>query len=92
MGCCNKKKNINLSKINNLDIRYNLDRELNGNRQVLFKGYWGKLVYFFILLIVAISPIPNLVAIYFFYLAVFSGKKKKTNEEDVKINKDTNNS
>jgi hypothetical protein len=94
MGCssCKKNRTINLSKVSNVNERLSLDSQLNGDKQVLFNGRLGKIVYFLILLIIALTPIPNLVAIYFFYLAIFGGTKQKKEEDNVEINQDKNNS
>lgn len=94
MACskCKKKENISLSKakFNKSNLNFNIgdDRE----REFVFEGRAGKIVYFIVLLVIAITPIPNLVALYFFYLAVFGGTKKKKEEKNVEISKDTNNS
>lgn len=80
MGCssCKKKKRFNLSKfseINKKKLRFDKVTGKKIEREVVFSGWAGKLVYFAILLIIALTPLVNLVVIYFFWLAVYGGDK-----------------
>lgn len=91
MGCstCNKSKRINLSKLNYDKGIENLNQ---GNNEYIFTGRFGRLIYFIILSIVALTPIINLAAIYMFYNAVYGGVKKKNKKDNGEINKDKDNS
>lgn len=85
-GCssCNKKKNINLSKLD-----YSRRLKNAGNNEYLINNKFGRIMYFLILVVVALSPIVNLFVLYMFYMAVF-GKKKEQKQEDVEVNKNKN--
>jgi hypothetical protein len=74
MSCkkCNKKRLFNLS-----GGQGKADSSINP----VFSGWFGKIAYFLILLIVACTPIINIVAIYLFAKAVFGGNKKMIENE-----------
>lgn len=75
MGCCNKttdrKLNKKFSSMEDFKVNHELPRE------AVFSGKFGKLFYFIILLIFALTPIINLAAMYVFYIAVYGKSKSK---------------
>mgnify|MGYP007100240469 CR=1 FL=1 len=86
MGCtdCKSKKNIKLN--NTISNNFKIDHNLPNT--ALFSGFWGKILYFMILMLIALTPIINFAAIYMFYIAVFSknvNKKVKNAEESKNI-------
>lgn len=85
MGCTTcKSKDINLTgkrKLSDITIEH----EVPNN--VIFQGFFGKLIYFSLLLVIALTPVLNFAAIYIFYKAIFS---KNSNIKNDKKHKDTN--
>lgn len=91
MACstCKTKQNINLKQSLGNNPTERLTELIDGseNRDALFKGRLGKFFYFLILLICALTPIINIVAIYIFYIAIYGNISKK--DKNVKKPKNT---
>ena len=93
MGCstCGKTKDLKLSKLGLKNLKKNVEN-LNSNsneREYIFKGRLGKIVYFSMLLLIAFTPIINFIMAYVFYIAVYGGNKK-IKKDGEQFNKDTN--
>lgn len=86
MGCCNKttdkKQKKGLSSMEDFKISHELPKE------PIFSGTFGKLLYFIILLFIALTPIINFAAMYMFYIAVY-GKNTRKKALDAKKHKDS---
>jgi hypothetical protein len=90
MGCsnCKSKKDLKLQQtLTSLGKSLTIDHTLP--KEAYFQGFFGRLFYFLILMVIALTPIINLAAVYVFYKAVFSknlNKKVKNVEKHKNFN------
>ena len=81
MSCstCKTKKNINLTQSSSSDAANGLNELISNaqNGDAFFSGKIGRFIYFLILLICAMTPIINLIAMYGFYVVIYGKNTKK---------------
>lgn len=85
MGCsgCSRKKNVSWKKTKDT-IRKSTTP--SPEDKPIFNSVIGRLFYFLLVLIICLTPIPNISLIYLYFKAIFH--KKKKNKDGKHKNKD----
>lgn len=89
MACkpCTKKQNLNLSKINQVRSQVENNSKLDN---FTMNTFTGKLLITLIVLILAVTQIFNLVAIYFVMKGIWGSEKIEENKEGNEEHKNKN--
>lgn len=96
MGCNTCGSNAKINKADKNGIIGNDTMTSEQKKQLYFDTKFGKFIYYSLTVLICISPIINIIGLYFFWKAIYGNKggkvEKNVNEKlDDKINKDKDN-